>query len=250
MKRKIVTILAYTLLVVVILLMSQCEGSVTLTTVKRDAHHIIELASQIESEEDLKAVEKLATQYEIGYERAYNKAKSLEFKRLTEQALLEASAACEDIHAENERRAEINNRFHNALNDLDAAWNYDVTTVEGDVKRIQNNNDQISKLSADKAKLEGEIEALADKLIEANYQPEMLAELGVLRDQIDALNAQIADIENDNRIIRFTYKLHGVELPAGAHARMLPAEEPTPTEEATSEEVTTEETTSEGDKVE
>lgn len=234
MKRKILTILAYALLVAIILLLSQCEGSVTLTTVKRDARHIIELASQIESEEDLKSVEKLARQYEIGYERAYNKAKSLEFKRLTEEALLEASRLCEEIHAENVRRAEINNRFHNALEDLDAAWHYDVTTVEEDVKRIQNNNDQISKLSADKAKIEGDIEALADKLIEANYPPEMLAELGELRDQIDALNAKIADIENDNRIIHFTYKLHGVELPAGAHARTLPTEESV-TEESAAE---------------
>ena len=62
MKRKIVTILAYTALVAVVLFMSQCEQGVTLTTVKRDAKYINELALRVESEEELKHVEKLARQ--------------------------------------------------------------------------------------------------------------------------------------------------------------------------------------------
>ena len=48
MKRKIFTVLAYTLLVVVVLFMSQCESRVKLTTPKKDAKHIIAMAEAIE----------------------------------------------------------------------------------------------------------------------------------------------------------------------------------------------------------
>ena len=139
MKTKILTILAYTALVTVVLFLSQCEGSVTLTTVKKDARHIIELAQQIESEEELKAVEKLARKYEIGYQRMYNGAKALEFKRLTNDALREASSICDQIHEEENRIMEIRTNFTTRLDDLEAAWTHDVTSVEEDVKRIQKN---------------------------------------------------------------------------------------------------------------
>lgn len=250
MKTKILTILAYTALVTVVLLLSQCEGSVTLTTVKKDARHIIELAQQIESEEELKAVEKLARKYEIGYQRMYNGAKALEFKRLTNDALREASHICDQIHEEENRIMEIRTNFATRLDDLEAAWTHDVTSVEEDVKRIQKNNAGILKLNQKIAKIKGEIDALAEEIIEANYPADMLEKLKSLNDEIEALEAKIEKADNINRIIRLAYELHGIELPAAAHARMLPTEEPATAEEATSEEVTTEETTSEGDKVE
>lgn len=216
MKRKILTVLAYTILVAVVLLLSQCEGSVTLTTVKKDARHIIELASQIESEEELKAVEKLARKYELGYQRMYNGAKALEFKRLTNDALREASSACEQIHAENKRIADMRTTFSESLSDLDAAWCHDITSVDEDIKRIKKNNNGIKNIHKKIAKIEGDIQALATKLIEANYPPEMLAEIGAMRSEIDALKVKIVKVENTNCIIRLAYKLHGMKLPESA----------------------------------
>lgn len=218
MKRKIVTILAYTLLVVVVLFMSQCEHSVTLTTVKRDARYIIELAERIESEEELKLVEKLARQYEIGYQRMYNGAKALEFKRLTNEALREAGEVCNQIHAENERIAAMRNTFHSSLEDLDAAWQHDMSSVENDIAAIERNNELIREVENEIERVKRESDELYDLIIEKCYPEDLLTEHSKLNDKIIELQNKILEIEHSNDIIRLAYKLHGVEFPMAEEA--------------------------------
>lgn len=218
MKRKIVTILAYTLLVVVVLFMSQCEHSVTLTTVKRDARHIIELAERIESEEELKHVEKLARQYEIGYQRMYNGAKALEFKRLTNEALREAGEVCNQIHAENERIAAMRNTFHSSLEDLDAAWQHDMSSIENDIAAIERNNELIREVENEIERVKRESDELYDLIIEKCYPEDLLTEHSKLNDKIIELQNKILEIEHSNDIIRLAYKLHGVEFPMAEEA--------------------------------
>lgn len=218
MKRKIVTILAYTLLVVVVLFMSQCEHSVTLTTVKRDARYIIELAERIESEEELKHVEKLARQYEIGYQRMYNGAKALEFKRLTNEALREAGEVCNQIHAENERIAAMRNTFHSSLEDLDAAWQHNMSSVENDIAAIERNNELIREVENEIERVKRESDELYDLIIEKCYPEDLLTEHSKLNDKIIELQNKILEIEHSNDIIRLAYKLHGVEFPMAEEA--------------------------------
>lgn len=225
MKRKILTILAYTALVAVVLLMSQCEQGVTLTTVKRDAQYINELALRVESEEELKHVEKLARKYEIGYKNAYNGAKALEFKRLTNEALREAGYICDDIHAENERIATMRNTLYTSLEDLDAAWSHNISSKENDLAQIESNNARIAEIQAEIEGVVSESDKLYDLIIEKNYPEDLLAQHGALKDKILAFEAQIAKIENDNRIIRLAYKLHNLELETPAVEEVLEAEE-------------------------
>jgi hypothetical protein len=205
--------------------MSQCEHSVTLTTVKRDARHIIELAERIESEEELKHVEKLARQYEIGYQRMYNGAKALEFKRLTNDALRNAGDVCNQIHAENERIAAMRNTLYTSLEDLDAAWSHNISSKENDLAQIESNNARIAEIQAEIEGVVSESDKLYDLIIEKNYPEDLLAQHGALKDKILAFEAQIAKIENDNRIIRLAYKLHNLELEAPAVEEVIEAEE-------------------------
>lgn len=225
MKRKILTIVAYAALVAVVLLLSQCEQSVTLTTVKRDAQYINELALRVESEEELKHVEKLARQYEIGYQRMYNGAKALEFKRLTNEALREAGYICDEIHAENERVAALCNTFYGSLEDLDAAWSHDVSSKERDLALIESNNTQIKGINEQIAGVVSESDKLYDLIIEKNYPEDLLAQHGALKDKILAFEAQIAEIENNNHIIRLAYKLHNIEFETPAVEAVIEAEE-------------------------
>lgn len=241
MKRKIVTILAYTALVAVVLFMSQCEQSVTLTTVKRDAKYINELALRVESEEELKHVEKLARQYEIGYLKAYNGATSLEFKRLTNDALREAGYICDEIHAEDERIATMQNTFHTALQDLDTAWSHDISSKENDLAEIAKNNEHIAEIEAEIEKVKVESDKLYDLIIEKCYPEDLLAEHDVLKEQIVGLEAQITKINDANRIIRLAYKLHNLELEAPVVEEVVETEET----EAETEVIETTETTEE-----
>jgi len=243
MKRKILTILAYTLLVVVVLFLSQCEHGVKLTTVKRDAKHIIELAQNVESEEELKRVEKLAAQYELAYNRMYSGAAALEFKRLTNDALREASYACETIYQEKERIANMRNKFSNKLSDLDAAWTHNTTSEQADLAQIKDNEARIKKAEAMIKRIEAEKKEYSEKLIEAGYPQDMLAKIGEMDAKIEKCREAIKHIENENHIIRLAYKLQGVDF-AGAEQ---PVEQPVelPDSNEATEETSTEETPAE-----
>ena len=237
MKRKILAVLAYTAFVAVLLFMSQCEQGVKLTTVKRDAQHINELALRVESEEELKHVEKLARQYEISYRKMYNGAKALEFKRLTNDALREAGYICDNIHAEEERIAAMRNTFHSALEDLDAAWSHDVASKEQDLAAIESNNARIAEIKTEIENVVRQSDELYDLIIEKCYPEDLLAEHSALKNKIVAFEAQIAEIENSNRIIRLAYKLRNIEFES-------------PIEESVVEETEVAEDTTEGETVE
>ena len=211
MKRKIFAILGYTALVAVVLLLSQCESRVTLTTPKKDAQRIITMAQGIESEEELKSIEKLARKYEIAYERMYNGAASLEFKRLTNDALREASQICDDIHA---------------------AWSHEALTAEEYEEAIKKNELRVKKINAKIKQAEAEIQAYSDKLIEAGYPADMLEELGKMKEEVTKYESMIKVVENESRVLTLTYKLHS----GSASVESAEAEEPVADEEPTTEE--------------
>lgn len=215
MKTKVLTILGYVALVAVLLLMSQCEGGVKLTTVKKDAKHIIALAEDVESEEELKSVEKLARKYEISYERMYNGASALEFKRLTNDALREAGERCEAIDVENKRIEQMRDEMYGSLSDLSAAWRRNTSAKSEDMALIEKNELRIKKIEAKIKQCNKEIQDYADKLIEAGFPEDMLAKLGEMREQVTKYESMVQAVENENRIIRLAYKLQGVDFQAG-----------------------------------
>lgn len=227
MKRKIFAILGYTALVAVVLLMSQCESSVTLTTPKKDAQRIIALAKGVESEEELKSIEKLARKYEIAYERMYNGAASLEFKRLTNDALREASQLCDEIHAKNDQLNALKSEFAGALDMLDAAWSYEALTAEKYAEAIKKNELRIKKINAKIKQAEAEIQAYSDKLIEAGYPADMLEELGKMKDGVTKYESMIKVVESESRILTIAYKLQGGEVAAEPVVEVTLSEEPT-----------------------
>jgi DNA repair exonuclease SbcCD ATPase subunit len=230
MKRKIFAILGYTALVAVVLLLSQCESRVTLTTPKKDAQRIITLAQGIESEEELKSIEKLARKYEIAYERMYNGAASLEFKRLTNDALREASQICDDIHAKNDQLKALQSAFSGSLDMLDAAWSHEALTAKEYEEAIKKNELRVKKINAKIKQAEAEIQAYSDKLIDAGYPAEMLEELGKMKEGITKYESQIAAVESESRVLTLAYKLQGGEVATDPVVEDTLCDEPEPTE--------------------
>lgn len=232
MKRKIFAILGYTALVAVVLLLSQCESRVTLTTPKKDAQRIIAMAQGIESEEELKSIEKLARKYEIAYERMYNGAASLEFKRLTNDALREASQICDDIHAKNDAIQALKSEFTGTLDMLDAAWSHEALTAKEYEEAIKKNELRVKKINAKIKQAEAEIQAYSDKLIEAGYPADMLEELGKMKEEVTKYESMIKVVENESRVLTLAYKLHS----GSASVESAESEEPVADEEPTDEE--------------
>ena len=232
MKTKIFTVLGYAALVAVVLLMSQCESRVTLTTPKKDAQRIITMAQGVESEEELKSIEKLARKYEIAYEHMYNGAASLEFKRLTNDALREASQICDDIHAKNDALQALKSEFTGTLDMLDAAWLHEAMTAEEYSEAIKRNELRIKKINVKIKQAEAEIQAYSDKLIEAGYPADMLEELGKMKEEVTKYESMIKVVENESRVLTLNYKLHS----GNASVESAEAEEPVADEEPTDEE--------------
>ena len=232
MKRKIFAILGYTALVAVVLLLSQCESRVTLTTPNKDAQRIITLAKGVESEEELKSIEKLARKYEIAYERMYNGAASLEFKRLTNDALREASQLCDEIHAKNDQLNALKSEFVGALDMLDEAWSHEALTAEEYAEAIKKNELRIKKINVKIKQAEAEIQAYSDKLIDAGYPADMLEELGKMKDGVTKYESMIKVVENESRVLTLTYRLQS----GNASVESAEPEEPVADEEPTEEE--------------
>lgn len=206
-KKRTLYALGYTAFVVLLLMGTRCEQGVTITTPERDVQYIAHLAETIHSENELRKVEQLATRYEIAYRNSLGGAASMRFKRLVEPILIEAGERREAIADQEQYLAMTQEAFHGRLNDLDRAWSLQITTPEEDWALVEQHNQHLDQLRAHLASLIAEKEQLGYDIVEANYNAEMLELMGEVEDQIEATNADIAEVEHTISIIMLAYEL-------------------------------------------
>ena len=206
-KKRVALTTFYTLFVVMLLMGTRCESRVHLTTPERDAKHIAELASTIHSEAELRAVEKLATEYEIAYRKSYGGAKAIYFKSLYEPVMDEAGERRAIYRAEEERVAKLEELFDTSLSDLEAAWQMPLGSESEELNKIAANNATIEGYRAELLSLNAEKEQLAMDIIEAGYPQDMLDKIGIIDSEVEAVEAKIAEVEHTNAIIRLSNRL-------------------------------------------
>lgn len=206
-KKRVALATFYTLFVVMLLMGTRCESRVHLTTPERDAKHIAELAESVHSEAELRAVEKLATEYEIAYRKSYGGAKALYFKSLYEPIMDEAGERRAIYRAEEERVAELESQFEASLGDLDLAWKMPLGSHEEELAKIAANDATIAKYDAELQSLVAKKEQLAMDIIDAGYPQDMLDQIGVVEKDIKALEDKIAEVEHTNEIIILANRL-------------------------------------------
>lgn len=206
-KKRVALTTFYTLFVVMLLMGTRCESRVHLTTPERDAKHIAELASTIHSEAELRAVEKLATEYEIAYRKSYGGAKAIYFKSLYEPVMDEAGERRAIYRAEEERVAKLEELFDTLLSNLEAAWQMPLGSESDELNKIAANNATIEGYRAELLSLNAEKEQLAMDIIEAGYPQDMLDKIGVIDSEVEAVEAKIAEVEHTNAIIRLSNRL-------------------------------------------
>ena len=200
-KKRVALATFYTLFVVMLLMGTRCESRVHLTTPERDAKHIAELAETVHSEAELRAVEKLATEYEIAYRKSYGGAKALYFKSLYEPVMDEAGERRAIYRAEEERVAELESQFEASLADLDLAWKMPLGSLEEELAKIAANDATIAKYDAELQSLVAKKKQLAMDIIDAGYPQDMLDQIGVVEKEIMATEGKIAEVEHTNEII-------------------------------------------------
>lgn len=206
-KKRVALATFYTLFVVMLLMGTRCESRVHLTTPERDAKHIAELAESVHSEAELRAVEKLATEYEIAYRKSYGGAKALYFKSLYEPVMDEAGERRAIYRAEEERVAELESQFEASLSDLDLAWKMPLGSHDEELAKIAANDATIAKYDAELQSLVAKKEQLAMDIIDAGYPQDMLDQIGVVEKEIMATESKIAEVEHTNEIIILANRL-------------------------------------------
>lgn len=206
-KKRVALATFYTLFVVMLLMGTRCESRVHLTTPERDAKHIAELAESVHSEAELRAVEKLATEYEIAYRKSYGGAKALYFKSLYEPVMDEAGERRAIYRAEEERVAELEAQFEASLGDLDLAWKMPLGSHEEELAKIAANDATIAKYDAELQSLVAKKEQLAMDIIDAGYPQDMLDQIGVVEKDIKALEDKITEVAHTNEIIILANRL-------------------------------------------
>ncbi len=206
-KKRVALATFYTLFVVMLLMGTRCESRVHLTTPERDAKHIAELAESVHSEAELRAVEKLATEYEIAYRKSYGGAKALYFKSLYEPVMDEAGERRAIYRAEEERVAELESQFEASLGDLDLAWKMPLGSHEEELAKIAANDATIAKYDAELQSLVAKKEQLAMDIIDAGYPQDMLDQIGVVEKEIMVLEDKIAEVAHTNEIIILANRL-------------------------------------------
>lgn len=206
-KKRVALATFYTLFVVMLLMGTRCESRVHLTTPERDAKHIAELAETVHSEAELRAVEKLATEYEIAYRKSYGGAKALYFKSLYEPVMDEAGERRAIYRAEEERVAELERQFEASLGDLDLAWKMPLGSLEEELAKIAANDATIAEYDAELQSLVAKKEQLAMDIIDAGYPQDMLDQIGVVEKEIMATEGKIAEVAHTNEIIILANRL-------------------------------------------
>ena len=207
MKRLFAKIAAYAVVVILLLLATKCDHGVKITTPQRDAKRIAELAELVESEADLRAVEKLATKYELAYRKSINGAAAMKFKRLAEPALIAAGERRDAFRETEDYLLAQQTQLNDKLSLLDAAWQLPLTTAEEQLSEIQANNNAIAEMETTLAELTSKKEQLGFEVVDKGYPEELLAEIGKVEDEISANEKRISELQRANTVIEYAYKL-------------------------------------------
>lgn len=226
MKKLFAKIAAYAVVVILLLLATKCDHGVKITTPQRDAKRIAELAELVESEADLRAVEKLATKYELAYRKSISGAAAMKFKRLAEPALIAAGDRRDAFRETEDYILAQQTQLNDKLSLLDAAWQLPLTTAEEQLSEIQANNNAIAEMEATLAELTSKKEQLGFEVVDKGYPEELLAEIGKVEDEISANEKRISELQRANTVIEYAYKLQqGADIYSFAVAEDSAAEE-------------------------
>lgn len=213
MKKSIlIKVAAYAAIVIALLLATKCEHGVKISTPQKDAQYIAELAATVETEDELKAVEGLAREYEIAYRNSYNGATALKFRALYEPIIEEAGSRCAEVAKDAKHLGEEHAKLIDKLDLLDAAWQYQTTTPEEDLAKIATIEEAVAEIYATIDALTIEKGELGVEIVEMGYPQEMLTKIGELTERIAQEEAKIAGVRREADIIRYAYKLQGKEL--------------------------------------
>lgn len=197
-----------------------CGSEVKITKPSVDAQIIIERGRNVETEAELRDLERLANQYELAYRQSINGAAAERFKALTADVLNDAALNMQEYQQQQQADRALRQSIDDKLAVLDQAWSLELTTQEQDRRKLEEVARKADELNGELARLSAEYIRVTEALDAVGYDDddadEKLERYGNELDTIELRRAEVAATldETMNRvaIYRLAYKLQRGEV--------------------------------------
>lgn len=221
--RRLKVVLGYTLVVAVILVLSQCETGVKLTNPYKDAQRIKDEAAGVYNEATMRRLDAMFNELYIAYQKQLDGATAMQFYKLAEPIMEEAGARLDVIKRQEEEVANLEQTLDIMLINLEKTWSVSTDTADADRALVEQNREKIEALRAELVEVRAKSEEAGAKIWEYwDYQDGEEFKFYTKQQKesekrMGEINDEIAAIELENTILVLAYSKQGVEL--------LPAED-------------------------
>lgn len=209
MKRSLLYVVAAAVLAV------SCGRGVKITKPLADAQRIIDRARLVETESELRELERLAGNYEMAYRRSIDGASAERFKALTADALDDAVAAVERNRERAERDAALGAALDATLDAVDRAWRLELTTPDEDSRIVEKLAGRVASIDAGIAELREQNALIDEKLESVDYYDDdadallecYVAEQERIESRVAELSHERETVEAEIRLYALAYRL-------------------------------------------
>lgn len=201
-------------------LCTACGSEVKITKPSIDAQIIIDRSRTVETEAELRELERLANEYELAYRRHINGAAAERFKELTADVLADAANVMQRYQQQQQTDQELRAEIDDKLAFLDRAWRLELTTPEQDSRKLEQIAAEAAEAESQLAALAAERTRITEALDAVGYDDddadELLERYGNQMDEVDRRYAEVtADLEEIMTrvsLYRLAYKLQRGEV--------------------------------------
>lgn len=196
-------------------LCTACGNEVKITKPSVDAQIIIDRSRNVETEAELRDLERLANEYELAYRRSIDGAAAERFKALTADVLTDAARNMQEYQQLQETDRALRLSIDDKLARLDAAWRLELTTPEEDRRKLAHIAAEADAAEKRLAGLAAERSRITEALDAVGYDDddadELLERYGNQMDEVDRRYAEemagLEEIMNRVSLYRLAYKL-------------------------------------------
>lgn len=201
--------------IAVVLFSTACGSGVKITKPSIDAQIIIDRSGVVETEAELRDLERLANEYELAYRRHIGGAAAERFKALTADVLTDAARNMQEYQQQQENDRGLCESMDRKLDRLEEAWRLELTTPDEDRRKMADITAEAAEIERRLEELDAERNRITEALDAVGYDDddadELLERYGNRLDDLDRRYAEtesaLAETISRVNIYRLAYKL-------------------------------------------
>ena len=215
------------------LLLASCGSGVRITKPLADAQKIIDRAHLVETESELRELERLASDYELAYRRSIDGASAERFKALTADALDAAALAVERNREQAEHDAALGAELDAALDAIDRAWRLELTTPDQDGRIVGELAGRVAAIDAGIGELREQYALIDEKLESVDYYDDDAdAQLERYAAEQERIENRVAELSREREAVEDEIILYTLAYRLQRGRTFVPSSEMCPAEAA------------------